>query len=206
MKLFLASASPRRVEILNMTPFPFEQYIPVFDERAYEKEILKQGIAEPLEITIAVAKGKGLSALKELKEKYPAEEIVVLSADTIVLLENKIYGKGETPEKARKMLRELNGKMHEVISAVWILSDNIEKKIVDVSKVYFADSKDSLLERYIREYRPFDKAGAYGIQDGGALLVDKIEGSYHNIMGLPLRPVYEALDEIWNKEKEGCKD
>lgn len=196
MRLFLASASPRRVEIMGLMPFAFEQYVPVFDEREYEKKIMAQGIKSPKEITIAVAKGKAMYALEQLKEMYPGEKILVLSADTIVLLKNKIYGKGENPEKSLQMLKELNGRMHEVISAVWLLADGVERSIVDVSRVYFADSEEKLLLQYIDNYKPFDKAGAYGIQDGGALLVDRIEGSYHNIMGLPLRPVYDVLTDI----------
>lgn len=196
MRLFLASASPRRVEIMAMMPFPFEQYVPVFDEREYEKNVIAGGIISPKEITIEVAKGKAISASQQLRERYPEENIVVLSADTIVLLNDKIYGKGENPQKAMQMLTELNNKMHEVISAVWILGESFEKSIVNTSKVYFADSDETLLKRYITEYQPFDKAGAYGIQDGGALLVEKIEGSYHNIMGLPLRQVYDVLEKI----------
>lgn len=196
MRLFLASASPRRVEIMAMMPFPFEQYVPVFDEREYEKKVIAGGISSPKEITIEVAKGKAISAYQQLRERYPEENIVVLSADTIVLLNDKIYGKGENPKKAMQMLTELNNKMHEVISAVWVLGEHFEKCIVNTSKVYFADSDETLLERYLSEYQPFDKAGAYGIQDGGALLVEKIEGSYHNIMGLPLRQVYDVLEKI----------
>lgn len=197
MKLFLASASPRRSEIMSMMPFAFEVHVPEFDERAYEKEVITGGISDIKEITLAVAKGKALTAYRELKEKYPHEPIAVLSADTIVVLENEIFGKGINREQSLAMLNRLNGRMHEVISAVWILGDVQECSILNVSKVYFADSTPELMAQYVDRYQPFDKAGAYGIQDGGALLVDKIEGSYHNIMGLPLRQVYDKLVELF---------
>lgn len=200
MKLFLASASPRRSEIMGMMPFVFEVYVPEFDERAYEAEVVASGVCGIREITLAVAKGKAFSAYHQLKAQYPEEEIAVLSADTIVVLDNQIFGKGENRQKSVAMLSQLNGKMHEVISAVWVLGDVEETSLLNVSKVYFARSEQALIERYVDQYQPFDKAGAYGIQDGGALLVDKIEGSYHNIMGLPLRPVYDVLNRILKQE------
>lgn len=200
MKLILASASPRRSEIMQLMPFAFEVFVPEFDERAYEQSILEKGITGITEITTEVARGKGRSAYEQLKRKYPAEHFVVLSADTIVVLDNQIFGKGESREKSLEMLMQLNGRTHEVISAVCIISETGETAFTETSKVTFADSDYSLLERYVDLYRPFDKAGAYGIQDGGALLVDKIEGTYHNIMGLPLRKVYEVLSQILEKE------
>lgn len=197
MKLFLASASPRRHEIMSMTGIDFEVYVPEFDERAYEKEVIAKGITTVQEITSQVAKGKALSAYQQLKPSYPNEEIVVLSADTIVVLDDVIFGKGQNREKSIDMLLQLNNRMHDVISAVWILGDVPEKEIISKSHVYFANSSREMIERYVDAFKPFDKAGAYGIQDGGALFVDKIEGNYHNIMGLPLRAVYDELSKLF---------
>lgn len=193
MKLFLASASPRRKEIMEMLPFEFEVFVPKFDERKYEEELIKSGISGEIEITTQLAKGKAIAAYKQLKERFPMEDIAVLSADTIVTLDGEIFGKGENRQKAIDMLTQLSGRTHEVISAVWILGDVEEKHITEVSKVSFADLEPSLIEYYVEHYKPFDKAGSYGIQDAGAVFVEKIEGSYHNIMGLPIRGVYEIL-------------
>lgn len=196
MKLFLASASPRRFEIMKMMDFAFEVYIPEFDERAYEKEVISRGISDIKAITLEVAKGKAMSAYRQLKPNFPNDEIAIISADTIVVLDGVAFGKGQNREKSIEMLSKLNNKMHEVISAVWILGDVAEKSILNTSKVYFANSSNELIERYVDQYQPFDKAGAYGIQDGGALLIEKIDGNYHNIMGLPLRDVYDELSKL----------
>lgn len=196
MKLFLASASPRRFEIMKMMDFEFEVYVPEFDERTYEQEVISRGISNIKEITKEVAKGKAMSAYEQLKPNFPNEEIAIISADTIVVLDGVIFGKGQNREKSIEMLSKLNNNMHEVISAVWILGDVPETSILNTSKVYFANSSKELIEKYVDEYRPFDKAGAYGIQDGGALLIEKIEGNYHNIMGLPLRDVYNSLTKL----------
>lgn len=196
MKLFLASASPRRFEIMKMMDFEFEVYVPEFDERAYEHEIIQKGISDIKAITLEVAKGKALSAYEQLKPKFPNEDIAIISADTIVVLNGVIFGKGQNREKSIEMLTKLNNKMHEVISAVWILGDIEQRSILNTSKVYFANSSKEMIEKYVDEYKPFDKAGAYGIQDGGALLIEKIDGNYHNIMGLPLRDVYDELSKL----------
>lgn len=197
MKLFLASASPRRHEIMSMTGIPFEIFIPNFDERAYEKEVISRGITSVQEITSEVAKGKALSAYQQLKPKYQNEHILVLSADTIVVLDNVIFGKGHNRERSIEMLTKLNNRVHDVISAVWILGDVPERNIISKSHVFFADSSQKMIEKYVDEFKPFDKAGAYGIQDGGALLIDKIDGNYHNVMGLPLRAVYDELSKFF---------
>lgn len=196
MKLFLASASPRRFEIMKMMDFEFEVYVPEFDERAYEKDVISRGISDIKAITLEVAKGKAMSAYQQLKPNFPNDEIAIISADTIVVLDGVAFGKGQNREKSIEMLSKLNNKMHEVISAVWILGDVAEKNILNTSKVYFANSSNELIERYVDQYQPFDKAGAYGIQDGGALLIEKIDGNYHNIMGLPLRDVYDELSKL----------
>lgn len=244
---------------MGMLPFPFEVYVPGFDERKYEAEIRARhphiGVEE---LIYEVARGKAQKAYEELREKrgqtgaqevrIPADEarvrgnnfgsmnaadegILVLAADTVVVLDGEVFGKGEDREKSLAMLKRLNGRMHEVISAVCILGDAeggaaenhvcegcvagsiaagrpigaaeicegrvIEERISEVSKVYFAQSETALLEQYVDLYRPYDKAGAYGIQDGGALLVEKIEGNFHNIMGLPIRPVFQALSTLF---------
>lgn len=261
MKLFLASASPRRFELMKTMPFAFEVYVPKFDERAYETA-LKQGSKRgskqaltPTELTRELALGKAICAYHELKDRLPDEQILVLSADTIVTMHGEVFGKGENRARSLEMLHKLNGRAHEVISAVWLVGDaldhNLNRKvenltedvlgdapthasqgdvfvgsaevsedppqlflrphsevpfikesIVESSKVYFGNSDDALIEWYVDTYKPFDKAGAYGIQDGGALLVEGIEGSYHNIVGLPIRSVYSMLRKYISPNQE----
>lgn len=237
MKLYLASASPRRYEIMKMMPFAFAVHVPSFDERAYEQELLADAAHRPApaELTCQIAKGKALCAYRELKAQFPDESVLVLSADTIVVLDGEVFGKGETRERSLDMLNRLNGKMHEVISAVWLVGDaspsvrsgdvggsgseeparsiasaersgalapEVMESVLEVSRVYFGMSDPALLERYVDLYRPFDKAGAYGIQDGGALLIERIDGNYHNIMGMPLRRVYLLLRRYLEVSRE----
>lgn len=184
---------------MNLMPFAYEVYIPDFDERAYEQELLNRGVTEVRERVSEIAKGKALAAYRELKIRYPNEELMILSADTVVVSEGEMFGKGTDRDTAVRMLKRLNGKEHEVIGAVRILGDVEERSLLCVSKVFFANSPDSMIEHYVDTAKPFDKAGAYGIQDSGALFVKRIEGSYHNIMGLPLREVYDLLQEAFLK-------
>ncbi|MDO4753686.1 MAG: Maf family protein [Bacillota bacterium] len=196
MKLYLASASPRRAELMKILPYPFEIHIPDFDERAYERDV-RSGTSpdeiDPSRLTLEIAKGKAAQAFLELKEMRGGEDFLVLSADTVVVLDGMILGKGENREKSLRMLRKLNGKTHEVITAVCLVGKDICECFADTSAVSFGMTEETWLERYVDSERPFDKAGAYGIQDGGALFVEKIEGSYHNIMGLPVRTVFQML-------------
>lgn len=194
MKLYLASASPRRREIMAMLPFDFEVFVPEFDEKAYEA-VVRQRVSDALEITSEVAKGKAMAAYAQLKRLYPGQDAAVVSADTVVLLDGEIFGKGENREKAIDMLCRLNGREHEVVSAVWLLGDLPEKHIVEISKVTFAQIDKKLIVDYVDREKPFDKSGSYGIQEGGGLFMEKIEGNFYNIMGLPLNQVYEMLKE-----------
>ncbi len=194
MKLYLASASPRRREIMAMLPFEFEVFVPDFDEKAYEA-FVRRRTGDVLEITSEVAKGKALAAYEQLKRMFPEQQIAVLSADTVVILDGEIFGKGENRQKSIDMLCRLNGREHEVVSAVWLLGDIPEKNIIETSKVIFAKIDEKLIIDYVDREKPYDKSGSYGIQEGGGLFMEKIEGNFYNIMGLPLYQVYEMLKE-----------
>lgn len=145
---------------------------------------------------MALAKAKGEAAFLELEQLYPHQDFAVISADTIVLLEDEIMGKGENREKSIAMLQKLNGTTHLVKTGVCVKAKQFEKSFMVTTEVSFAPSSQSLIERYVDLYKPFDKAGAYGMQDGGGLLVKEIKGSYHNIIGLPIRELYECLEEL----------
>ncbi|CAM3090706.1 nucleoside triphosphate pyrophosphatase [Streptobacillus ratti] len=191
MKIYLASSSPRRKEILSMITDNFEIHIPKFDEEKFTKEI---NINDPIELTLKLAERKGITAFNELEN---VEDKIVISADTIVYFNKKIYGKGINKENSLKMLHELNGNVHEVITAVCIIYDNYIIKFTCKTKVYFANNSEEIINFYVDNFSPFDKAGAYGIQDAGSILIEKIEGPYHNVMGLPIREVFNELNNIY---------
>lgn len=193
MRLILASASPRRKELMGLLPWAFEVYVPNFDEKNYEETRLKPQALDLEKHLMALAKAKGMAALNELAFKNMEESFYILSADTMVILEEEALGKGENRTQSIEMLKKLNGKKHQVKTAVCLLGQGLETAFVTTTEVYFAESSLELITQYVDRYRPFDKAGAYGIQDGGILLVEKIEGSYPNVMGLPIREVYEML-------------
>lgn len=196
MQIYLASQSPRRKEILSILPFNFKIHIPNFSEREYEEKIKSEGITDNIEITYMLAREKARSSYIEIND----ENSIIISADTIVLYNNKIYGKGINEENSIKILKELRNNVHEVITAVCILNNGNEFKIIDKTKVYFNNYNDELIKYYVKNYKPYDKAGAYGIQDFASVFVDKIEGSYHNVVGLPIKKVFEKINEILKKE------
>ncbi|WP_064616558.1 nucleoside triphosphate pyrophosphatase [Streptobacillus moniliformis] len=191
MKIYLASSSPRRKEILSMIINNFEIHVPKFDENEFNK---KTNIKDPIELTLKLAEEKAVTAFNELKG---IKDKLIISADTIVYFNKKIYGKGTNKEKSLKMLYELNNNVHEVITGVCIIYDDDIIKFTCKTKVYFANNSKETIEYYINNLSPFDKAGAYGIQDAGSILIEKIEGSYHNVMGLPIREVFNELRKIY---------
>ncbi len=190
MKIYLASASHRRKEILSMIFDDFEIHIPKFNEEKFSKQI---NIDDPIKLTLKLAEAKGIAAFNELNN---IKDKIIISADTIVYFNKKIYGKGIDRKRSLKMLEELNNNAHEVITAVCIIYNNEIIKFTCTTKVKFANNSKEIIEFYIDNFSPFDKAGAYGIQDAGSILIEKIEGSYHNVMGLPIREVFNELRKI----------
>lgn len=184
-KIILASKSPRRQKLLRELGVDFE--IKTKDvEEVYPSELNKQEVA----IYLSELKAKAFKG--ELK----ADEIIITS-DTIVCLENRIIGKPKDSQDAFNMLSDLSGKMHEVITAVTLMSLAKTVTFFDVTEVYFKELSNLEIERYIDKYQPFDKAGSYGIQEWiGYIGIEKIVGSYHNVMGFPVKKVYEALEEF----------
>lgn len=182
MKLILASASPRRAEILKNAGFSFAVRISQAEE-TLPAGISPQNAAEYL---------AGIKA-----DASPAgKDEVVLAADTVVSLDGAVLGKPKSEKEAFFMLRGLSGKTHTVFTGVAI--QNFEKRVVYSVKteVTFFELSDSEIERYIQTGEPFDKAGAYGIQGRAALFVEKINGDYLNVVGLPLSTVAKTLEEF----------
>ncbi len=170
--LYLASQSPRRTELLHQVGIDHT----VVTSSYVEDNVV---ITDPIEMVKAQALGKARCA-----NDVP---------DTIVVFEGQVLGKPHSKDEARTMLRTLSGQVHSVITGVALLIKGREIVFHNETKVYFKTLQDFEIESYIDSLEPMDKAGAYGIQGKGALWVDKIEGSYTNVVGLPVEHVYEEL-------------
>ena len=187
-KLILASGSPRRKELLEREGFAFEVLTSSADER-YEPGMPPSQVA-PL---LASIKARAVA------QTLPPEELagsVLVGADTIVALDGTIYGKPADAEDARRMLRELSGRTHQVITGVCIIAGGQEHCLAELTDVSFHSLNEDEIAAYVASGEPLDKAGAYGIQGKGAVLVEKIEGCYNNVVGLPLTMLDSMLKEI----------
>lgn len=182
-KIILASNSPRRKELLNGLDFDYTiKVLPDIDE-SYPKTLRGEEIAT----FIAVEKSKAYSDCLE-------GDTLLITADTIVLLEGQVFGKPTDAEDAKRMLRELSGKTHVVATGVSITTKEKQRAFCVTSEVRFAVLDESEIDYYVVTYKPFDKAGAYGIQEWiGYVAVENISGSYFNIMGLPIQRLYQEL-------------
>jgi septum formation protein len=184
-KLILASGSPRRAEILNAVGWEFEKYSADIDETEFVGE-------KPKDYVQRLAQSKAVIIAK----KYPGA--LVLGADTIVVIDNKIIGKPKDLAEAEKMLRTLSGKWHEVLTgvALVIFLDGKQKTKVrqQRTRVKFAEINDAEIKLLVEKGEPLDKAGAYAVQAQAALFIEEIEGDYWNVVGLPINLVYKMLD------------
>ena len=181
--LILGSASPRRQELLKSLGFEFLNKPLKVDESVWPKNL------EAQEIPIFLAELKADAYEAELKD-----DELLITADTVVWCEGKVFNKPENFAAGKNMLEELSGKMHEVFTAVCLKSANKQTTFYDVSKVYFKKLKTEEIEYYLTNFSPYDKAGGYGVQDWiGYIGIDKIEGSFYNVMGLPVKKLYEEL-------------
>ena len=184
-KIILASASPRRKEIFKKTGLKFE-----VDESDCDEKV-DPGL-KPHELAQFLSRAKA----KDVARRH--RNALVIAADTIVIAGRKIFGKPGGEEKAREMLKTLSGKAHSVITGFTII-DTAGKKELSRSvetKVYVKRLGADEIEAYIRSGEPFGKAGAYGIQGLGAVIVKKIEGDFFNVMGLPLNALAESLKKF----------
>ena len=185
MKLILGSKSPRRKALLQEMGFEFELRTLDTDE-TYPLELNVKDIAA----FIAKKKAAALSSQLGVNE-------VILCADTIVVINNSILGKPSNKNEAIKMLELLSGKKHNVITGVCLLSTGKTHEFSVSTEVTFGVLSRENIDHYVDTYTPFDKAGAYGIQDWiGHVAVEKIEGSYSNVVGLPTHETYLALKQF----------
>lgn len=180
-RIILASGSPRRQQFCKELGLDFTIQLKEVEE-IYPKEL------KGAEIT---------DFLADLKSKpfiNLSENDLLITSDTIVWLDNNALGKPKNEADAFSMLRKLSGKKHEVITSISIKSKHFQKIIHDVTDVYFKELTDEEINYYIKNYHPFDKAGGYGIQEWiGFIAIDKMEGSYFNVAGLPIHKLYKEL-------------
>lgn len=184
-RIILASHSPRRQQLLRDLGLRFEVVEIDYDESFPENQTGE-------EAAICLAKRKSDSFRDILSDNE-----IVITADTIVWCNNKVLGKPVDYEDARRMIRELSGNTHEVITGVNLLSAKKEVSFSESTRVTFEELSDEEIDYYIKEFKPFDKAGAYGIQEWiGIAACSRIEGSYFNVVGLPVYRVYKELIEF----------
>lgn len=181
-KIILASTSPRRKEILEKLRLPFE--VISID---YEEDMTLD--LSPKDLVMHLAKGK----LDSVKDKI--SNSVIISADTFIVFKDHKLGKPFTEEKAVEMLKMLSGQEHEIITGVAIYDTETKRieNFYDVIKVKMMELSDEIIKEYVNTGEPLDRAGAYALQEKGAMLIEKIEGDFYSAMGLPLRRVGEVL-------------
>ncbi|MFW5755205.1 MAG: Maf family nucleotide pyrophosphatase [Tangfeifania sp.] len=178
----LASKSPRRQQLLKMLGLEFKVVSKEVEEN-FPENLPKE------EIPVYLARLKARSFQDELQSGD-----LLITADTIVWLNGRVMGKPATADEAGKMLSDLSGKEHQVISGVRLTSPEKYSEFFATSNVQFKTLTDSEIEHYISEYKPFDKAGAYGIQEWiGLIGIKRIEGSFYNVMGMPVQKLYEEI-------------
>ena len=181
MTVTLASASPRRKELLSMLVSEFESVATNIDETPFDGELPEKYV-----VRMALEKADAAKAC----------DSVVIASDTIVVLSGRILQKPNSIADARGMLRELSGRTHEVMTAVVVVSDGKLHKTLTVTRVTFADLLESHIHTYLETDEPWDKAGAYGIQGLAGTFVRKVEGSYSAVVGLPLCETRELLEKV----------
>ena len=183
-KIILASKSPRRKQLMTDLGVDFEIRIREVEE-VYPNNLPAEDVAEYL----AVLKSGPFDDLQ------PGE--VLVTSDTVVVVDDKVLGKPKSQEEAIEMIASMSGRAHEVISGVSLKSIDKQVSFSVTTQVYFKPLKEEWIRYYVEKYQPLDKAGAYGIQEWiGQVGIDKIEGSFYNVVGLPTTELYEALDQF----------
>lgn len=193
-RLLLGSQSPRRKEILSFFNIPFIQVASHFDEESLPFE------GDPVSYTTKLSLAKALS----LQKTFPDE--VILTADTVVYLEGKVYNKPSSAKEAHQFLKELGGKWHHVHTAVHLV---YKEKIFtegETTKLLFYRLTDQQIEAFHKHIYFLDKAGGYAIEKCGQLILEKMEGCYYNVLGLPINPTYRLLKhvgiDLWDHLRE----
>lgn len=186
-RLILGSQSPRRHSLIKKLNVDFDVVKPNFDEKL-DSDIYSDDKIKSLSLQ------KSLSIL----EAENPENSLVISADTVVILDSKILGKPKNETQAHEMLSSLSGKIHYVVTAVTVLDCDTRKYLCDTVKTYvtFQELSDDLIDDYIKNFKPLDKAGAYGIQEMGPEFIKSVDGCLDNVIGLPVQRLKEMLIEM----------
>ncbi|MCK4259378.1 MAG: septum formation inhibitor Maf [Halanaerobiales bacterium] len=189
-KLILASASPRRRDLLKQIELDFEIIPSTVEENISE--------SDPIKLVGDLALLKASDVAQKVAQKVTTKEkFLVLGADTLVVDGQTVLGKPSSKEEAFQMLKRLSGRNHQVMTGIAVVDSETEQHWVDVeiTQVYFRELTDSEIERYVESGEPMDKAGAYAIQEKGALFVKKIDGCFFNVVGLPILRTIEMLNQ-----------
>lgn len=186
MNLILASASPRRRELLGLFGLPFEVRAADIDEAMNPEKA-------PYDEVARVSRLKALAIPR-------GEDDVVIAADTIVVCEGRILGKPHSIREAKDMLHLLSGRAHQVMTGCTVLRGQEVQTFTEVTDLTFRTLSDTEIDRYVASGEPMDKAGAYGIQGGAALFCPGIRGDYYNVMGLPVCRLGETLRQMLPEE------
>lgn len=194
MEIILASQSPRRRKLLKKMDISFSVRNIDISEEIYNEE-------NPQDYVLRMAETKAAEGARTEKNA------LVIGADTIVCIDNEILGKPKDKEDAAKILNKIQGRKHFVFTGVSLNLDNGEKVVsfIEKTEVNFAKMSREEILNYIETGEPMDKAGAYGIQDKGALFVKSINGCFYNVMGLPVRRIYEELNILIKGEENGVE-
>lgn len=185
-RIILGSGSPRRRELLAGLDVEF-----TVDTVNTFEESVPEGV-KPDDVPLLMAQGKSHGFHRPLEE-----DELLITADTVVIVDSRVLGKPHGREQAIEMLRELSGREHEVVSAVTFRSATRELSVKDSAKVFVSPLSDEEIAYYVDTYRPFDKAGGYGIQEWlGFAAIGRIEGSFYNVMGFPVHRVWELLKQF----------
>ncbi len=181
-RLILGSGSPRRQELLKSLGFEFEVK-PINADESFADNLKAE------RIPLYLAEKKANAYPNKLTHKQ-----LLITSDTIVWCEGQVLNKPADFNEGKEMLNKLSGKMHDVFTAVCLKSADKQVSFFDVAKVYFKNLTNEEIEYYLTNYSPYDKAGGYGVQDWiGYIGIEKIEGSFYNVMGLPVKKLYEEL-------------
>lgn len=185
LDLILASTSPRRSHLLQEMGFRFRTFAPDIEETTSMH-------FTPRELTLLNARRKATAVAAFCPES------VVIAADTVVYIDDQVLGKPTDIDDARRMLRLLSGRSHEVLTSVWLVRFHPAKTraFTEATTVYFRELSDARVEEYLASIDPLDKAGAYAAQENARLLIERIEGSYSNVVGLPIESLKVALKDF----------
>jgi len=182
MRLILASASPRRKDLLEKFGIPFEIRVADIDETMDDSLLPYDEVGR-------------VSRLKAQAVPHGDDDIVI-AADTIVVCENRVLGKPRDAEEAKTMLRLLSGRDHQVMTGCTVLRGECCQTFTEVTDLHFRVLREKEIEKYVASGEPMDKAGSYGIQGGAALFCQRLSGDYYNVMGLPVCRLGEVLREM----------